>query len=69
VSKPRAEYQSDEWADTDLPCAPAVMVDDEMLIEGSDVSEDKIVAVIRENLGMPPLEPEKKGIMGRLFGK
>lgn len=69
VSKPKAEYQSDEWADLDLPCAPAIMIDDDVLIEGSDVSEEKIVAVIRQNLGMPPLEPEKKGIMERLFGK
>jgi hypothetical protein len=69
VSKPNAEYQSDEWADLDLPCAPAIMIDDDVVIEGSDVSEDKIVAVIRQNLGMSPLEPKKKGILGRLFDK
>ena len=36
-------------------------------VEGSDVTEEKVVAEIRKQLGMPPLEPEKKGILGRLF--
>lgn len=59
ISKPRADYKTDEWADTDLPCAPAVMVDDEVVAEGSDIAEAKLVAIIREQLGLPPLEPEK----------
>ncbi len=67
TSKPRAEYQSDEWADTDLPCAPAVMIGEEVVAEGSDVTEEKVVAEIRKQLGMPALEPEKKGVLGRLF--
>ncbi|MBI4965263.1 MAG: hypothetical protein HY913_18450 [Desulfomonile tiedjei] len=67
TSKPRDEYQTDDWAETDLPCAPAVMVGEEVLVEGSDVTEEKLVAEIRKQLGMAPLEPEKKGILGRLF--
>ncbi len=67
TSKPRAEYQSDEWADTDLPCAPAVMIGEEVVAEGSDVTEEKVVAEIRKQLGMPALEPEKKSVLGRLF--
>jgi hypothetical protein len=67
TSKPRAEYQTDEWAETDLPCAPAVMVGDEVLVEGSDVTEEKLVAEIRRQLGMPILEPERTGILGRFF--
>jgi hypothetical protein len=67
TSKQKAEYQTDEWADTELPCAPAIMIGEEVVAEGSDVTEDKVVAEIRKQLGMPPLEPEKKGVLGRLF--
>ena len=67
ISKPRAEYQTEEYMELDLPRAPAIMVGDEVVVEGSDVAEEKIVAEIRKQLGMPQLEPEKKGILGRLF--
>ncbi len=67
TSKPKAEYQSDQWAETDLPCAPAIMIGEEIVAEGSDVAEEKVVAEIRKQLGMPVLEPEKKGVLGRLF--
>jgi hypothetical protein len=69
ISKPRAEYQTDEYFELDLPAAPAVMVDDEIVVEGSDVAEDKLENVIRSRLGLPMLEPEKKGVLGRLFGR
>ncbi len=67
IAKPKAEYQSDEWAELDLPCAPAIMIGEDILVERSDVSEEKIVGAIRAQLGMPPLEPDKKGILSRLF--
>lgn len=69
ISKPRAEYQTDEYFELDLPTAPAIMVDDEILVEGSDVSDEKLENAIRTHLGLPPLEPEKKGILGRLFSR
>jgi hypothetical protein len=67
TSKPKAEYETDAWAETELPCAPAIMIGEEVVAEGSDIAEEKVVAEIRKQLGMPPLEPEKKGILGRLF--
>ncbi len=67
TSKPYAEYRTDEWADTELPCAPAIMIGEEVVAEGSDVTEENVVAEIRKQLGMPPLEPEKKGVLGRFF--
>jgi hypothetical protein len=67
TSKPNAEYRTDEWMETDLPCAPAIMIGEDVVAEGSDVAEEKVVAEIRKQLGMPPLEPEKKGVLGRLF--
>ncbi len=69
ISKPQAEYQSDEWADLDLPAAPAIMIDDEVIVEASDIPEERLIAAIRQNLGMPMLEPQKKGILKRLFDK
>ncbi|MBI5604700.1 MAG: hypothetical protein HY879_15280 [Deltaproteobacteria bacterium] len=69
ISKPRAEFQTDEYFELDLPVAPAVMVDDEIVVEGSDVAEDKLENVIRAHLGLEPMEPEKKGLLGRLFGR
>ncbi len=69
TSKPRAEYRSNQWADTELPCAPSILIGDEVVVEGSDVSEEIVPAEIRNQLGMPPLEPGKKGILGRLFDR
>jgi hypothetical protein len=67
ISKPKAEYQTDEYFDLDLPGAPAVMVGDEIVVEGSDVPEDKLEGVICKHIGLPAPEPKKKGIFGRLF--
>lgn len=69
ISKPIAEYQTDEYFELDLPTAPAVMVGDEIVVEGDDVAEHKLEAVICRHLGLPEPEPPKKGFLGRLFGK
>lgn len=69
ISKPIPEYQTDEYFELDLPVAPAVMVAEEIVVEGSDVAEDKLEAVICRHLGLPAPEPQKKGLFGRIFGK
>ncbi len=69
ISKPIAQYQTDAYFELDLPAAPAVMVAEEIVVEGADVAEDKLEAVIRRHLGLPELEPRKKGFLGRWFGK
>ena len=69
ISKPRPEYQTEEYFELDLPVAPAVMVADEIVVEGSDVSEEKLESVICNHLGLPPPEPEKKGIFSRFTKK
>ncbi len=69
ISKPIAAYQTDEYFELDLPTAPAIMVADEIVVEGADVSEDKLEGVIRRHLGLPELLPPKKGFLGRIFGK
>lgn len=52
VSKPRAEYQTDGYFQLDLPVAPAVMVEEEIVTEGADVSETALEACIRRHLGL-----------------
>ena len=66
TAKPRAEYKTREWAETELPCAPAIMIGEEILVEGSDVTEERLVAEIRKQLGMPLLDSEKKDLLDRL---
>jgi hypothetical protein len=68
TSKPIADYQTDEYFELDLPVAPAVMVGDEIVVEGSAVSEEKVEAVICRHLGLPEPAPQKKGILKRLLG-
>ena len=67
ISKPNAEYVTDEYFKLDLPVAPAVMVGEEILVEGTDVSEEELEAVICRHLGLPPPEPQKKGVLRRLL--
>ncbi len=69
ISKPIAEYQCDEYFELELPVAPAVMVGDEIVVEGSNVSQEKVETFICRHLGLPEPVAEKKGILGRLFGK
>ena len=67
ISKPKAEYQTDDYFELDLPAAPAVMVGDEIVIEGSDVPEDKLEGMICKHLGLPAPKPKNKGILSRFF--
>ena len=67
ISKPPEEYNTDEYFELDLPVAPAVMVGEEVVVEGSDVSEEKLESVICGHLGLVP--PTGKGPLGKLFIK
>jgi hypothetical protein len=69
ISKPIADYQTDEYFELDLPTAPAIMVGEEIVVEGADVPEDKLEAVICRHLGLPEPEPKKQGFLRRLFVK
>ncbi len=41
---------TDEYFELDLPVAPAVMVGEVIVVEGSDVSEEGLESVIRKYL-------------------
>ncbi len=68
IAKPNADYMTDEYFELDLPMAPAVMVAEEIVVEGSDVEEDKLENRIRTQLGLAPLE-KKSSVMKKLFGR
>ena len=65
IAKPKDEYMTDEYFELDLPVAPAVMVGDEIVVEGTDVSEVDLEKVICRHLGLPEPQPRKKGFFGR----
>ena len=65
IARPKDEYMTDEYFELDLPVAPAVMVGDEIVVEGTDVSEVDLEKVICRHLGLPEPEPRKKGFFGR----
>jgi hypothetical protein len=65
TSKPQADYLTDGYFELDLPVAPAVMVGEDILVEGTDVSRHELESAICRQLGLP--EPEKKGLVTRLL--
>ena len=50
IEKPKDDYMTDEYFELDLPVAPAIMVGNEIIIEGSDISRRKLEAAIRAGL-------------------
>lgn len=67
ISKPREEYNTDEYPRLDLAVAPAIMVGEEILVKRSDIPEEELESVICRYLGLPRPEPQKKGILGRFL--
>ena len=65
IAKPNDDYMTDEYFELDLPVAPAVMVGDEIVVEGTDVSELDLEKVICRHLGLPEPQPGKKGFFRR----
>jgi hypothetical protein len=65
IAKPKDEYMTDEYFELDLPVAPAVMAGDEIVVEGTDVSQVDLEKVICRHLGLPEPQPRKKGLFGR----
>lgn len=68
IEKPKDEYMTDEYFELDLPVAPAVMVGDEILVEGIDISEDILENAICRHLGLAG-KPKKKSLFSRIAGK
>jgi len=43
VKRPKDEYLTDEYFELDLPVAPAVMVGEEIVVEGTDFQSKKTI--------------------------
>lgn len=69
VSKPKADYHTDEYYALDLPVAPAIMVGEEIVVEGTDIDDHAVDTAICSSLGLPAPPAPGKGIVDRLFGK
>lgn len=67
TSKPKAEYLTDAYFELDLPVAPAVMVGDEIVVEGTDVDQYDLEATICRHLDLPPPDIEEKGLLRKIF--
>ena len=57
ISKPKEDYMTDEYFELDLPVAPAVMVADEIVVEGTDVSKKLLEEVICRHLDQLESKP------------
>jgi hypothetical protein len=69
ISRDRAEYATAEYLELGLPKAPAIMVGDELVVQGADISEENLELLICKHLGLPAPEPQQKGIFGRILKK
>jgi hypothetical protein len=50
-SKPREEYASEAYSKLGLPIAPAIMIGEQVLVEKSDVTLEKLELAIQRALG------------------
>jgi hypothetical protein len=56
ISKTREAYRCDDYFALDLPLAPAIMVGEEIVVEGKDIDEATVTATIRRGLELSSRE-------------
>lgn len=56
ISKTREAYRCDDYFVLDLPLAPAIMVGEEIVVEGKDIDEATVAATIRRCLELSSRE-------------
>ncbi len=69
ISHPRDHYKTTAWQEENLPVAPAIMIDEEVVTAGKDIKEGILEATICRHLGLPVPSTNKGGFISRLFGK
>ena len=47
ISKPRQEYAGEPYSKLGLPIAPAIMIGEQVLVEKSDITEEKLELAIQ----------------------
>lgn len=50
TSLPREEYHREGYIRSGLPAAPAIMIDEEVLIQGADLEEELLLALLAARL-------------------
>ncbi|MDD3620163.1 MAG: hypothetical protein PHX57_12300 [Desulfobulbaceae bacterium] len=50
IARPRHEFQSAAYAELGLPRAPAIMINDEVIVAGQDIEEHRLLKEIRRRL-------------------
>ncbi len=50
ISKPNQAYRTEEYAKLVLPMASAIMIEDELIVQGGDIQEDRAGAAILDCL-------------------
>lgn len=53
ISRTRESYRTTEYRASGLPAAPALLLGDELLVQGSTISEESLESMIRRHLGKP----------------
>lgn len=53
TSLPREEYRTENYRRSELPAAPAIMIDDEVITQGADIEENQLKALIAGHLRQP----------------
>jgi len=48
ISKPRQDYQTTAYAERGLPKAPAIMLEERVLVAGRDIDETDLLNIIKE---------------------
>jgi hypothetical protein len=59
ISKPRQGFRDIEYMKLGLPMAPAVMVGDEIIVQGCEAAEEKVEAANRRQLNLAEPLPKK----------
>ena len=52
LSKAREAYRTAEYIASGLPAAPAIMLGDEIIIQGGPIGEEALESAIRRHLGI-----------------
>ena len=67
TAKPKEDYMSNAYFELNLPLAPAIMVGDDIIVEGSDVEKDKLETANCRHLGFPESVTSIKGFIVQWF--
>ncbi len=68
ITRPFDDYHTEEYYASGLPIAPAIVIDGKTAVTG-DISQDRLEALICQNLGMAAPEVKKGFSLGSIFGR